>query len=176
MYTKIQSFLNSLNGWQRIYVSIVVLVITPLAIYEAKTTIQHRVSDVTFFKSMPIELKNYLKEKKIEFSPKVIVLSQSSNSIDWSRVPTEDPPTNLEVGWTIPYDGGDFHMKLPKDLDEITINQVGHKVQIFLDSEAAKIYWTYVLKSIVLERLMLTIAVLFAGYAFAWIYRGFLKK
>ena len=177
MFTKIRSFLNSLNGWQRIYVSIVVLVITPMAIYEAKTTIQHRVSDVTFYKSMSVELKNYLKEKKIEFSHQKPALAQSPSSIDWSKVPTEDSPLNFEVvAWTIPYDGGEFMLKFPKDLDEKTMNEVGDRVHKFLDSDAAKRYWSYVFKTIIFEHVMVALVILLAGYAFAWNFRGFVKK
>jgi hypothetical protein len=175
MFTKIRSFLNSLNGWQRIYVSIVVLVITPMAIYEAKTTIHHRVSDVTFYKSMPAELKNYLNEKKIEFSSQMSALVQSPSSIDWSKVPTEDSLLT-EVAWNIPYDGGNFMLKLPKDLDEKTKNEVGNRVHKFLDSDAAKRYWEYVFKTIIFEHLMVALAILLAGYAFAWNFRGFVKK
>ena len=177
MFLKTRNFFNSLNGWQRIYVTIVVLVITPMAIYDAKTTIQHRVSDVTFYKSMPVELKNYLKEKKIEFSPQKPALAQSPSSIDWSKVPTEDSPLNLEVvAWTIPYDGGEFMLKFPKDLDEKTMNEVGDRVHKFLDSDAAKRYWSYVFKAIIFEHVMVALVILLAGYAFAWNFRGFVKK
>jgi len=189
MLTKTRNFFNSLNGWQRIYVSIVVLVITPMAIYEAKTTIQHRVSDVTFYKSMPTELKNFLDEKKIEFSSQKAALAQSPSSIDWNKVPTEDSPLNFDiskiqvvdasqtiVAWTIPYDGGEFMLKFPKGLDEKTMNEVGDKVHNFLDSDAAKRYWSYVFKTIIFEHVMVALVILLAGYAFAWNFRGFVKK
>ena len=175
MLLKILNYFNSLNGWQRIYVSIVVLVLTPMAIYEAKTTIEHRVSDATFYKSMPVELKNYLEEKKIEFSPQKP--AQSPSNIDWSKVPTEDSPLSFDVvAWKIPYDGGDFMMKFPKDLDEKTMNEVGVKVHKFLDSDAAKRYWSYVFKTIIFEHVMVALAILLAGYAFVWNFRGFVKK
>lgn len=176
MFEKIRSFLNSLNGWQRIYVTMLVFIITPMAIYDAKTTIQHRVSDVTFYKSMPVELKNYLKEKKIEFIPQNLALAQSPNSIDWSKVPTEDSTSNFDVVWTIPYDGGKFMLKFPQDMDEKTMNEVGNRVHNFLDSDAAKRYWEYVFKTTIFEHLMVALAILLAGYAFAWNFRGFVKK
>ncbi len=184
MFTKFRTFLNNLNGWQRIYVSIVVLVLTPMAVYEAKTTIQHRVSDVTFYKSMPTELKNFLDEKKIEFSSQNAALPQSKTSIDWNKVPTEYDVSKIPVvdasqtivAWKIPYDGGDFMMKFPKDLDEKTMNEVGDKVHKFLDSDAAKRYWSYVFKTIIFEHVMVALVILLAGYAFAWNFRGFVKK
>ena len=184
MLLKILNYFNSLNGWQRIYVSIVVLVITPMAIYEAKTTIHHRVSDVTFYKSMPVELKNFLDEKKIEFSSQNAALSQSQTSIDWNKVPTEYDVSKIPVvddsqtivAWKIPYNGGDFMMKFPKDLDEKTMNEVGDKVYKFLDSDAAKRYWSYVFKTIIFEHVMVALAILLAGYAFVWNFRGFVKN
>jgi hypothetical protein len=175
MFTKIQSFLNSLNGWQRIYVSIVFLVLTPMAIYEAKTTIHHRVSDVTFYKSMPVELKNYLKEKKIEFNSQKSALEQPPKSIDWNKAPTEDSSPTI-VAWNIPYDGGEFMLKFPKDLDEKTMNEVGVKVHKFLESDAAKRYWSYVFKTIIFQHVMVALAIFLAGYAFVWNFRGFVKK
>ena len=175
MSTKIRSFLNNLNGWQRIYVSIVFFVLTPMAIYEAKNTIHHRVSDVTFYKSMPPELKNYLAEKRIEFIPQKDAITQPPKSIDWSKAPTEVSSTTV-VAWRIPYDGGDFMLKFPTDLDEKTMNETGDKVHKFLESDAAKRYWSYAIKTIFFEYVMVALGILLAGYVFVWNFRGFVKK
>ena len=80
------------------------------------------------------------------------------------------------MAWTVPYDGGEFMLKFPKDLDEKTMNEVGVKVHKFLDSDATKRYWSYVFKTIIFEHVMVALVILLAGYAFAWNIRGFVKK
>jgi hypothetical protein len=56
------------------------------------------------------------------------------------------------------------------------MNEVGVKVHKFLDSDAAKRYWSYVFKTIIFEHVMVALAILLAGYAFVWNFRGFVKK
>ena len=174
MLTKIQDFLNSLNGLLRLYVTLVVFVLLPIAIHEAKTTINHRVTEVVIFREMPSDVQKYLEEKKIELYIKNSEPTQRASNIDWSKAPTED--SSITVAWKIPYDGGDFMMKLPKNLDEKTTIEVGDRVQKALDSNASKRYWKYVFENIALNYLMIAIAILLAGYVFVWNFRGFVKK
>ena len=65
MILKIRDYFNSLHGLLRLYVALLVFVLLPIAVHEAKNTNAHRVPTKEIIRAMPLELTQFLGDNNI---------------------------------------------------------------------------------------------------------------
>jgi hypothetical protein len=172
MILKIRDYFNSLHGLLRLYVALLVFVLLPIAVHEAKNTNAHRVPTKEIIRAMPLELTKFLGDNNINIISE-IPPTKNDDSIDLNKVPID---TKLLASVAIADSGGELVIEFPKAFDEKKIEEIKKRIANFLAADESNRYWMYVFKNILFEYLMIAIAILLAGYAVVWNFLDFFKK
>ena len=99
MILKIRDYFNSLHGLLRLYVALLVFVLLPIAVHEAKNTNAHRVSTKEIIRAMPLELTKFLGDNNINIISEIPPTKNddSIEAFDFEYSREKNAETNYET-------------------------------------------------------------------------------
>ena len=179
-----KNFLTSLNGWQRIFVFVVIflyLPITIIALTEVKDTYELKYSNEQLNKQLieylqkenitvktTIEMQHKISESNYKDAP----LADSKNKVNESLIKVEFITPDKERKYFVTFD----YLKDINFLnDDIEIKKVSEYLQNLFDTNKVQVTSRFEYFKIFVFFLLTSIFTYFVGFMIGWVYKGFKK-
>ena len=179
-----KNFLISLNGWQRIFVFVVIflyLPVTIIALTEVKDTYELKYSNeqlnkqlIEYLQKENITLKTTIKiqQKISESNYKDAPLADSKNIVNENLIKVEFITSDKERKYFVAFD----YLKNHKFLnDDEEIKKVSDYLQKLFDNNKVQVTSTFEYVKVLLFFLLTTLFTYFVGFMIGWVYKGFKK-
>ena len=179
-----KNFLINLNGWQRIFVFVVIflyLTVTIIALTEVKYTYELKYSNeqlnkqlIEYLQKENITLKTTIKiqQKISESNYKDAPLADSKNIVNENLIKVEFITSDKERKYFVTFD----YLKNHKFLnDDEEIKKVSDYLQKLFDNNKVQVTSTFEYVKVLLFFLLTTLFTYFVGFMIGWVYKGFKK-